>query len=433
MPVSRRDLLRLGLGAGAAAALTPGLARHARAATASPRLVLVTAFGGWDQTFVLDPKLGSPLVDGPDVDEDPGNPEDRETTATFGGLTVGVNAVKRPAVSAFFQRWATRTTIVRGLDVATVAHESGKTRVTTGLSAEGGADLAAIVADAHGRGAPLPYLDLGATGRVGPLGAISGRTGDTGQARLLLDRALTYPGPASRGVRFPLNPPSDPTRAAIDAVLRADADALVARWGDVRHADRLDAWYEALDRAEGLRADGPRLAAALPTSRDRSLVAQADAAVTLLREGLCHCASLDTGLDFDTHDANVDQHGLQDTLFAGLDRLMSGLQEHDLLDNTAIVVLSELGRTPRLNAARGKDHWSVTTAMLLGGPFAGGRTWGATDDGSRAVPVDLRTGQPAATGRIARYDHLAAGILRALDVDPEPWLPRTEALDGLTP
>jgi len=51
-----------------------------------------------------------------------------------------------------------------------------------------------------------------------------------------------------------------------------------------------------------------------------------------------------------------------------------------LLDQTTVLVMSEMGRTPIHNAAIGKDHWPVTSAMLVGAGVAGGRVVGATDD-----------------------------------------------------
>ena len=53
-----------------------------------------------------------------------------------------------------------------------------------------------------------------------------------------------------------------------------------------------------------------------------------------------------------------------------------------MLDDTAVVVLSEHGRTPRLQnvTGGGRDHWArAYSAAFAGGGFAKGRVIGRTD------------------------------------------------------
>lgn len=427
---SRRDLLRGALGA---TALAPfGLSALPRAAAlggSARRIVLVTAFGGWDTTVVLDPKRTGPAIDGPDLDEDPTNPDDREAVTTFGALSVGTNLVKRPAVSAFFEAWAPRTLIARGIDVGTISHQPARGRIATGRREEAAPDLAALAADRHGRALPLPYVDLGSTGRPGPFPEIAVRTGAIGQARFLLDRRLRLPEPD--GGTLPHHTTATAVEGAARTWLAARADALAAQEIVGRGRGRLDAWGAAWERAVDLTDGGPRIASLLPSGLQRTLDAQADAAVSLLDDGLAWCVGIDSTLDFDTHATNADQHARHDTLFAGLARLLDGLDAASLLDDTLVVVLSEFGRTPRRNEANGKDHWPVTSAMLLGGGVRGGRSWGATDDRQGAVPVDLASGAPDPAGTVPRFDHLIAGVLAAIDVDPGPWLPGVEVPGGL--
>jgi arylsulfatase A-like enzyme len=70
----------------------------------------------------------------------------------------------------------------------------------------------------------------------------------------------------------------------------------------------------------------------------------------------------------------------------GFDRALAGLIEdldqRGLLDDTLVMVLSEHGRTPRLNNAPGggRDHWSQAyTTLFAGGGVARGRVIGRTD------------------------------------------------------
>ena len=77
---------------------------------------------------------------------------------------------------------------------------------------------------------------------------------------------------------------------------------------------------------------------------------------------------------------------LKDELGPGLDNafasLLEDLDDRGMLDDTAVVVMSEHGRTPRIQsvAGGGRDHWSrAYSALFAGGGFAAGRVVGRTD------------------------------------------------------
>jgi hypothetical protein len=54
--------------------------------------------------------------------------------------------------------------------------------------------------------------------------------------------------------------------------------------------------------------------------------------------------------------------------------------DYDLLDETLVVVMSEMGRTPRVNANAGRDHWTYCYGTLLAGAgIKGGSVCGASD------------------------------------------------------
>jgi hypothetical protein len=74
--------------------------------------------------------------------------------------------------------------------------------------------------------------------------------------------------------------------------------------------------------------------------------------------------------------------------------LVEDLQQRGLLEETVIAVLSEFGRTPRVNGRGGRDHYpSAWTNFLCGGNIRGGQAIGATDKiGSR--PIDTPVSPP---------------------------------------
>jgi hypothetical protein len=60
--------------------------------------------------------------------------------------------------------------------------------------------------------------------------------------------------------------------------------------------------------------------------------------------------------------------------------LLGDLSDRGLLDETLIVAVGEFGRTPRINADAGRDHWGMCySALLAGGGVRGGQVYGRSD------------------------------------------------------
>jgi hypothetical protein len=91
------------------------------------------------------------------------------------------------------------------------------------------------------------------------------------------------------------------------------------------------------------------------------------------------------GTGWDTHWDHYPR--MRDELLPGLDRTLSGLvldlDERGLLDETLVLVLSEHGRTPKLQVGTkggGRDHWSrCYSVVMAGGGIARGRVVGRSD------------------------------------------------------
>ncbi|MBX3746667.1 MAG: DUF1501 domain-containing protein [Verrucomicrobiae bacterium] len=115
------------------------------------------------------------------------------------------------------------------------------------------------------------------------------------------------------------------------------------------------------------------------------------------------------GMNWDNH---VFQHEIHQMLVPELDRvlfhLVHDLEERGLLESTLVIAMGEFGRTPWLNAARGRDHYpDAWSLMMTGCGLKRGVVTGATD----ADGVDV----------IERpYDeqNLFATIFTALGIDP---------------
>ena len=96
---------------------------------------------------------------------------------------------------------------------------------------------------------------------------------------------------------------------------------------------------------------------------------------------------------WDTHEDNFNRlRQLGGTLDAGFSTLLADLAERDLLEKTLVVLMTEFGRTPRINPRDGRDHWAMGwSTVLAGGSIKGGQAIGATNkDGTQVVQRPLQ-------------------------------------------
>lgn len=89
--------------------------------------------------------------------------------------------------------------------------------------------------------------------------------------------------------------------------------------------------------------------------------------------------------DWDTHSANFQT--LKSTLLPVMDRglstLLKDLEERGLLDETLVVWMGDMGRTPRINGSAGRDHWSFCYSLVMAGAgIRGGQVFGSSDRGA---------------------------------------------------
>ena len=93
---------------------------------------------------------------------------------------------------------------------------------------------------------------------------------------------------------------------------------------------------------------------------------------------------------WDTHEDNF--WALETGFLPRWDRaysaLLEDLERRGKLESTLVIAWGEMGRTPRVNAAAGRDHWSRVFSMsIAGGGVKGGRVVGSTDQHA-AEPKD---------------------------------------------
>lgn len=151
--------------------------------------------------------------------------------------------------------------------------------------------------------------------------------------------------------------------------------------------------------------------------------------VTVFWKGDMRTAELcQSGGGWDTHGNNF--NCLRDRLLPEFDRpfaaLLDDLHQRGLLEETLVIVSSEMGRKPRIGDPRsggqsgaGRDHWPACQSILLaGGGIRGGQVYGSSDRRGE-YPHD----NPVAPEHIAHTVFHAMGLddLHAVDREGRPF------------
>lgn len=138
------------------------------------------------------------------------------------------------------------------------------------------------------------------------------------------------------------------------------------------------------------------------------------AAARLIEVGV-RCVEVTLG-GWDSHINNHAFHvGGCSTLDIALAGLLKRLAERDLLETTLVVCGGEFGRTPRINAAEGRDHWPHGFSIALAGcGIRGGAVYGETAEKPNLEADDplVNVADPVTIGDVH------ATILKSLGV---PW------------
>jgi hypothetical protein len=377
------------------------------------RFLFVFARGGWDQGYCFAPELLS--LDGANADPD-------GRAAELNGISF-IDNDRRPNVADFFRNYGDRTAVINGIEIRSIAHDMCTRLLLTGSPDPVGDDWAAIVAGHADSGLDMPHVQVAGPSYSSLYTSSVVRVGLAGQFNELLDgsalsasdlEVLALPASVEDPVETYLRDRSRALEAS--ALPGTDAERFFARYGDsLEHLSNVQ------DRAQDLD---------LSVSSD--VGGQMALVLSCFEQGLTRSGFVtDDGyqnLGWDTHGNNAQQHDNFELLFTYLNGLMAELDSRTgpdgkaLSQDTVVVVFSEMGRTPRLNHQGGKDHWTFTSAMLIGAGVNGGRSIGGYDDSVFGQLVDLATGEiDNDNGVRLTAGHLGATILALADVDPTPF------------
>jgi hypothetical protein len=383
------------------------------------RFVFIVNQGGWDITRVFTPEL----FGNPNVDLEGTAGETRE-----GGIRF-VDHPNRPSVREFFRKHNRQTLVVNGILVPSLAHDICERLVLTGTTADASADVPAFIAGDNPDKFTLPHLVINGPSFSGDFGTAVTRIDsdadlDTFLSGGILDRSDT-----------PITKLSPEAEAIIDKRLQLRVQGRIKEKILAERAQKLFETYDsALDRARALKD----LQDEIQWDRGGDLAARVDLALQALGKGISRCVTIATG-GWDTHDNNdAQQTGNFEELFAGLLRLVDGLEAtpgitaSTLAKETVVVLVSEMGRTPKLNGGAGKDHWPYTSAMLVGPGLNSNRTIGGFDVFFNGAALNFRDGDVVRRGgTVLSSNSFCASILNLAGIDHRRLMPGVATFPAL--
>lgn len=399
--MNRRTLLQM----------TPGLLlspRKSYASSEEQNFVFVFCEGGWDQCYFAAPIFDSPLVD-------------MENNVQL-GETQGIQFVDspyRPSVRDFFESFGDQTCLINGIESRSVAHDICLRLMCTGSSLGNMDDWASIIA-AHSNNSPImPQVSISGPSYTNQFDSTLVRVGSSGQLSALLSSEMmnelsAVPHTVSQ---------EEKEEAWFQAVLaQRETQASQGRAKEILqktiHAN------EQRQRLEALRDE-------LSLSSSSDLGTNLALARDILAFGSSRCIMIGfkgfQGLGFDTHAANHLQGIHLEELFSEIHTFVGDLQQtqspagNPLIQNTTIVVLSEMGRFPQINSREGKEHWTFTSSMLIGAGIRGGQTIGGYNNYCFGKPIDLQTGESRTDGVDLVPQHLGSTLLSLANIDPIPY------------
>jgi hypothetical protein len=390
--ISRRRFLG-GLTAGTLGAVGFGsLIQPAAAkemAAAQKRLLLIFLAGGVSQLESWDPKPGT------------------DTGGPFQAIPTSVPGIELCELLPYTAQQMHRLAIVRGLNSLENDHSRGAYVMLTGRRRDPATDYPALGSAAtkllSPTDQPLPgYI------YVAPKGASGFNQFDS-----------AFLGPKYASVTLndgqpPVNllRPEGLTVSA-DEQRNALRDRVNRRFAERRRTADTEAYTQSYDQAAQVmkRRDVFDISRESPRIADRygthDFGRHCLLARRLLEQGVT--AVKVTHTNYDTHHENFDFHieqlGEFDRTFA---TLLDDLDDRGLLQHTLVVVMSEMGRTPKINRNYGRDHWGTAWSVAMAGAgIKGGVVVGKTNANGTAV-----------TDRQVNSGHLFHTYFRALGLDP---------------
>ncbi len=406
--MQRRDFVKLCGAAGLGFAAPVGLSSLSRAQEASdpapyegPYFVVFNASGGWDTTYLMDPK-GVNEINRLYKEGDILTQGNHRLAPIAKQIEAGMSN------EDFFKKHGDDLLVLNGLDYSVNNHSPCSRYMATGkLDSLSYPTFAALVAACKGSDAPLAFLTFGnysATGNLVPMARVPYLNS--------LNRLANADG-VHGNAKSPYH--DDFVSDRIDQALEQQMQARVSKVRLPRVERSQSMLYAAQINSKALQRVTPYIPKSSPKER---LSQQADIALASFKAGVCVSANLSIG-QFDSHANNDrDQMKLIPELLAGIDYFVTKSEELKIRDKLVVIIQSEMGRTPDYNKGDGKDHWSIGSIMFMGQGIQGNRVIGATDEEQFLVPINPQSlATDTENGIRVRPEHIHASLRQFAGID----------------
>lgn len=388
-----------------------------------PYYVVFNASGGWDTTYLMDPKgvndINRLYKEG-----------DILTNGKHKFAPTAKQVEKGMSNEDFFKAYGEELLVFNGMDYSINNHSPCKRYMATGkLDSLAYPTFAALAAASLAKEAPLGFLTFGnysATGNLVPMARVP-----YPQSLKLIANADSVQGIA----RLPYH--DDFALDLIEKALSEGADAAPMEQVPLPRAERAQSMlYAAQTNSKALKRVTPFISQNAPKER---LARQAEIALSCFKGGVCVSANLSIG-QFDSHATNdPDQMRLIPEFLSGIDYLIKRAEELKIRDKLVVVIQSEMGRTPHYNKGQGKDHWSIGSIMFMGQSIRGNRVVGATDERQFLIPIDNKTlAMDEENGMRTRPEHIHRALRELAGIENHAFskkfplkIPEGERLQGL--
>jgi uncharacterized protein (DUF1501 family) len=338
---------------------------------AGPYYVVFNASGGWDTTYLMDPK---------------GVNEINRLYKEGDILTKGAHKyapIKKHAKGGmcnedFYAEFGDELLTFNGLDYSVNNHSPGARYMATGkLDSLAYPTFAALVAACRGPECPLAFLTFGNYSATGNLVAMSRVPYLPSLRKIANADAIEGNERSPYHDKFTLN--------RIEEALREEHAANGALPQLPRAERGENMLYAAQTNSKALARVTQYIPKDIPKER---MGQQAEIALASFKAGVCVSANITIG-QFDSHANNdPDQMKLIPEFLAGIAYTIRRAGELKIRDQLVVIIQSEMGRTPNYNQGNGKDHWSIGSIMFIGKGMKGNRVIGATDEKQFGVPLD---------------------------------------------
>jgi len=377
---TRRDFLKLCSLAGLGFACPRGMTSLASAAGKEqppyegPYYVVFNASGGWDTTYLMDPKgtggINRLYAEG-----------DILTKGAHKFAPTGKHRTGGMSNEEFYADFSGELLVLNGLDYSVNNHSPGARYMATGkLDSLAYPTFAALVAACKGPTCPLSFLTFGNYSATGNVVAMSRVPYLPSLQKIALADHI------EGNARSPYHDDFALTR--IEQALREQNETRASqpRLPRIERAENM--LYAAQVNSKSLQRVTPYIPKSIPKER---MSQQAEIALAAFKAGVCVSANITIG-QFDSHANNdTDQMKLIPEFLAGIAYFIRRAEESKIRDKLVVIVQSEMGRTPNYNGGNGKDHWSIGSVMFLGPGIKGDRVIGATDEKQFSVPINPQT------------------------------------------